>query len=427
VQENKTMSGSSPNRARDEARQRFYQNQRASPQCSTPNALASVTEGEAAAGSPETSAVNSASSLFSTVAPLDSLEAFMNSREEDALGLLSTFTQLTVQDKLKALQQVEGGAFSESDDDGASANSAAPGNAGKRTANAKKNCANSAVLRRRLLEREREHRRLKLQQTKKAERHVDVHNIESADAARPMLSMAHIASVSDADNDGLETMVLEEGTHTGNLVAFFDKGVTDVSTTFDNFFEPIADVAEAAHGMTMSKAAPPPPQPVRPSSSAAMLTLDNILAIDSKEEDGEREGDAPRDVVTHSSPPPCESGMTAPTAEESSEEAVVRRSVHRATSSSSASSPDSSSTSSGGSMVLPGLDDSDVDIAQEGAMRPTRETQRKEATSLDVTADLQQVIAEHDDCVQTFALDPLFDYDADVVGEAFRTAKMWRQ
>lgn len=339
---------------------------------------------------------------------LDGLEAFLNSREEDAVDMLAFFTHLTEQDKTKALEKLEGG-VSENDED-----------IKEKRKGASKPVAQYGELRRRLQERERQQQQQAKQFTT---RHVDVNDPRSNSSNQH--TNVHAAKTSpggDVSHDDLEVVELEEGTHTGNLVAFFDKGVTDVPTSFDNFF---GTESEASHrhdrtaAPTATTVASPPVLEAKAVGGAASspFSLDELLAV----EEAVESSVAVRDAA-------CTTPPSSPTAAKVDGTAAA-----------------SSASSEVGSVELPGLEDEEdekevrgeevSDNATENAGRSSPATQHvvevgekaAQVFAAEVAEGLHAVIAEHNDCVQSFALDPLFDYDADVLGEAFRSGREWRR
>ncbi|KPI90546.1 hypothetical protein ABL78_0306 [Leptomonas seymouri] len=387
------MSGSPFQHVCQEAVHRLYQRQCTSTLAAADNQAESSTPSDP----PYTA------SSFSKDATLDSLEAFLNSHEENALELLATFTQLTEQDKVKTLAQIEGEAPSTDDNNDPSQ---------KSNIASKMPVAKYGELRLRLQEEVRKHRKTAPAQ------HVDVYsNVPQIGTGRNNhAGLPPCAEVEDAE---LETVELEEGTHTGNLVAFFDKGITEVSTSFDCFFgEAAAEAVPAAcsvedHNTGVSVSPPLSSTFNAPGASFELLTLDEILAVDGKE----------------GSAVPFQS--TAPEARACPAEEVHanRENSSRAVDEDQGRESDASSFSLSdvSSVVLPGLDGhDDVNAEALRAQHSARKAER-EALSSEVAAGLHEVIAEHDDCVQAFALDPLFDYNADIFGEAFRTGKAWRQ
>ncbi|KPA81742.1 hypothetical protein ABB37_04032 [Leptomonas pyrrhocoris] len=407
------MSDAPPPHVEGDATQRFYHKQRT---CGEPTVHAAL-----ASCSPHDSL--SASAPFAQDAALDSLEAFLNSREEDALELLATFTQLTEQDKVKALAQLEGEVPSE---DGG--NKSDP--SGASNTPARKPAASYAEVRRRLQERERERQRAEQQQQQQRGKETSVRYVDASNgvsyADTVFTHCAGNPGCVEAEEDVLVTVELGEGTHTGNLVAFFDSGVTDVSTSFDNFFtETAAVVAPAACGGAVHSTGTPTFSPctssrIVPTASCAPLTLDEILAVDCE---GERADSLPKITASKAF---AHRAAEAPQAEIGTE-AVDEGHDNGRGASASTSSSSSSSLSDVSSVSLPGLHDSDDTHVEGVRTQHIAEKTKAEALRFELAADLHEVIAEHDDCVQPFALDPLFDYDADIFGEAFRTERAWRQ
>lgn len=422
------MSDSSLPQGRRDAAQRFYQNQRSFASRSQPAGPADRETVATAASDGAGTSCNVASPHVreDAVDSLDSLAAFLNSREESAVELLAGFTQLTPQDKLKALAQLEGAALSNASD------AAEPGN-GEHKANTRhvtpKPVADYAELHRRLQEQERQQQRT---QQQPARRHVDEHNMPQPFTTQSTSgAVNHDVTACVNNDDDLETLELGDGTRTGNLVVFFEQGVADVSTSFDNYFGVAAESISAArvggtHSCELPSSAVPTSSPAvttapMHNAQSALLTLDEILALDSE---GEQElGMAQK--TSASSPqahtPENEEATPAPHTESGLEVSGDQVSGRRASSSTSSSLTDVSS------VALPGLDDLEDGYAEHASTPPDSKRANISAIDADLAAHLHQVIAEHDDCVQTFALDPLFDYDADVLGEAFRSEKTWRQ
>ncbi|CAJ1013103.1 hypothetical protein Q4I28_008416 [Leishmania naiffi] len=335
------------------------------------------------------------------------LEAFMNSCEEDAVSFIESFLHLTHNDRVTALAKLEG--YEESP----SAVGAAAGNAMPWTC---KSGAPSADLRQPLQQHE-----LLAAQRALAERHaahVQEKSAKLLPLARPThrheselqsldkaISQASVgvspAAVCVAEKEGLETIQLEEGTRTGNLVAFLDKGMTEVLTNFDNFFEMDAPPPRVLFGVSDEPRGGLP----APSSPLPLPTLDEILAVDAEEVEvpATSLSEQPRLSQT-----PCarDTGVTSDALEEGSP--------------SGRESYASSMTSAVESVALPGLQDSCVNLG-------TSDKTFRGTYNADFLAQLQEVFSEEDNYVQSFALDPFFNYDADLLGEAFRAGAAWRQ
>ncbi|XQJ32067.1 hypothetical protein NXY56_008192 [Leishmania guyanensis] len=335
------------------------------------------------------------------------LEAFMNSYEEDAVSFIASFLHLTHNDRVTALAKLEG--YEESP----SAVDAAAGNAVPRAC---KSGAPSADLRQPLQQHE-----LLAAQRALAERHTahvqekyakllslarPTHRYESElqsldKAISPASVGVSYAAVCVAEKEGLETIQLEDGTRTGNLVAFLDKGMTEVLTNFDNFFEMDAPPPRALFGVPEEPRGDLP----TPSSQLPLPTLDEILTVDAEEVE---EPATSLSGQSRLSPTPCarDTGVTSDALEERSP--------------SGRESCASSMTSAEESVALPGLQDSCVNLG-------TPDETFRETYNADFLAQLQEVFSEEDNYVQSFALDPFFNYDADLLGEAFRAGAAWRQ
>ncbi|KAK7201587.1 hypothetical protein NESM_000223100 [Novymonas esmeraldas] len=339
------------------------------------------------------------------------LEAFMNSREEGALEFVAGFLQLSSADKEAALAQIEG-----TDDDGHAAEELC-----ESVPQSEMPVSAHADLRRRLQLHE-----LQTQQAAQAQ-HRAPGVLHSRAEAPPPASRVHrgarrvsrsagigaAAAAAGATDGGaaaplwtgeiagdeLETVEVGEGTHTGNLVTFFNKGVTEVSTSFDNFVD--FDVGRCAplRGSGAEDPIDAAPQVPVPHTH---LTLDEILSVDGvdAEDVSPSRIEGPRVPVTQ----PTEETLSCADLEPHKRRDSDAWSV----------------ASSAESVELPGLED-----AQGGVDCQSIPSQPR-ARLMDVTAQLHDVVEEPDDCVQSFTLDPLFDYDADLFGAAFLSGKKWR-
>ncbi|CAG9584150.1 conserved hypothetical protein [Leishmania major strain Friedlin] len=334
------------------------------------------------------------------------LEAFTNSREEDAVSFVAGFLHLTPSDRVTALAKLE--AHGEVPPAGGAA-------AGNKLLETRMPAATCPELRRRLQQHELQAQQLALADrlSGKAEKvthdwhsvKTRTHSFESGQGSLDDGTSAAPADVPSSptrnrDAEGLETIELEESTRTGVLVAFIDKGVAEVSTRFDNFFDaaasPLASL-DSAQGETRDGVP-------TPSAPHILPTLDEILGLNTEEAE---------DPTT----PPSMKSCFSQTADAGDTGALLNAFEHRPQR--RCESDVSSPTSSVESVALPGLEDARVNL--DGPREASRDTENVEFVS-----KLHDVIAERDNCVQPFTLDPLFDYDADILGEAFRTGAAWR-
>lgn len=344
------------------------------------------------------------------------LEAFLNSREEDAVSFVSGFLQLTPHDRLAALAKLEGADKLRS----RSSNSSGSAGGGAETAAPRGPVSDYGELRNRLqLEGQRAEQR--------AQRSCTSRGSSSSLCSSPAAARHHRHGAAtpgaparplDSEAEDLETVEVGEGTRTGNLVAFFDRGVTSVPTNFDNFFaaaltaaRSVDDIITIGSDTTATElevepetsSTPAPPSQRQP--TASLPTLDEILGLDSDE--------------TDDASPVARVAPSAPAAPN-----VHEQSCHEAENESAGGVEvdawSVASSSSEGSVDLPGLE---AASAAPGPGAPAASGER----NANVAAELQEVIAAPDDCVQTFHLDPLFDYDADALGAAARAGKAWRE
>ncbi|KAG5489761.1 hypothetical protein GH5_00642 [Leishmania sp. Ghana 2012 LV757] len=335
------------------------------------------------------------------------LEAFMNSREEDAVSFLASFLQLTPDDRVFALARLE--AHEET-------SCVAGAAAGKERSDASRQAATFAEVRQRLRNHEVQPKQLALTERHTGDvlqRTVDVPFLEIHQcpcqnrqmrldgATHAVTAKVQCSAACSGEEEGLETIELEEGTRTGNLQAFVDTGVIEMSTNFDNFFDTTA-TPRAAVGDIQDEARDSLPFL---SAQSTLPTLDNILGLDAEE------------VLNPTTPPiekVCLSRRTA------AREPGVKPSEPEMGPASIRESGAPSLTSSMASMSLPGLEDASLNVG-------TSEEVSRCTYSTDFFAKIHEVIAEGDGCVEAFALDPLFDYDIDLLGEALRAGTRWRQ
>ncbi|KAG5465181.1 hypothetical protein LSCM4_00634 [Leishmania orientalis] len=335
------------------------------------------------------------------------LEAFMNSREEDAVSFLASFLQLTPDDRVLALARLE--AHEE-------ASCVAGAAAGKERSDACKQAATLAEVRQRLRNHEAPAKQLELAECHTEDvlqRTVDMPFLEIHQrpcqnrqmrldgAPHAVSAKVQCSTACSGEEEGLETIELEEGTRTGGLQAFVDTGVVEVTTNFDNFFDTTA-TPRAAVGDLQDEARDSLPLL---SAECTLPTLDNILGLDAEE------------VLDPSTPPLEKVGLSRRTA---ACEPGVKPSEPEMRRASRRESGAPSLTSSMASMALPGLEDASLNVG-------TPEEVSRCTYSTDFFAKIHEVIAEGDGCVEAFALDPLFDYDIDLLGKALRAGTRWRQ
>ncbi|CAC9552845.1 hypothetical protein conserved [Leishmania donovani] len=334
------------------------------------------------------------------------LEAFINSREEDAVSFVAGFLHLTPSDRVTALAKLE------AREEVSPAGDAAAGNELSETRMPAATCAEQL---RRLQQHELQAKQLALVERLSGEAQKanhDYHSVKTrthsfASGQRPLDDDTSAAPAGvkssptrNGDAEGLETIELDEGTRTGILVAFIDTGVTEVSTHFDNFF----DVAATPLAPLVSAQGEARDGVPTPSAPRILPTLDKILGLDTEE-------------VEDPTKPPSGKSCLSQTADASDTGALMNAFEHRPQS--RRERDVSSPTSSIESVALPGLEDACVNL--DGPREASRDTENVEFVS-----KLHEVIAERDNCVQPFTLDPLFDYDADILGEAFCTGAAWR-
>lgn len=335
------------------------------------------------------------------------LEVFMNSHEEDAVSFVAGFLHLTPSDRVTALAKLEGhGEVSPAGD-------AAAGNELSET---RMTAATWAELRRRLQQHELQTHQLALAECHSGDAqkaNQDWHSLktrtQSFESGQRPLDADTLPAPADVqssptrngDAEELETIELEESTRTGILVAFIDKGVAEVSTHFDNFFDAAATPrapVDSAQGETRDGVP-------TPSAPRILPTLDTILGLNTEE-------------VEVPTTPPSGKSCVSQTADAGDTGALPNAFEHRPRS--RGESDVSSPTSSVESVALPGVEDPCVNL--DDPCEATRDTQ-----NVDLATKLYEVIAESDNCVQPFTLDPFFDYDADILGKAFRSGAAWRR
>ncbi|GET93694.1 hypothetical protein, conserved [Leishmania tarentolae] len=321
------------------------------------------------------------------------LEAFMNSPEEDAVSFVEGFLHLTSGDRVTALAKLEN--HGEPSPDGNAV-------AGNPLWEATIPAATRAELQGRLRRHEAQAHQLALAESHTGDEQRSNNDCRPLQDGMPAEAATGGSSVTwNGDVEGLETIEWAEGTRTGVLIAFMDRGVKEVSTHFDNFFDTDASPNTPFASAQNEEWASVPP----PSVTGILPTLDKILGLDTEE--GE-------DATT----PPSRKACLLQTADATDSGALLNELEQQAHSRSESNS--SSLTSSVESVALPGLEDICVDS----------EATRKSSGGIehiDVFAQLHEVIAECDNCVQPFTLDPLFDYDAEILGETFLSGAAWRQ
>ncbi|KAG5465920.1 hypothetical protein CUR178_00635 [Leishmania enriettii] len=335
------------------------------------------------------------------------LEAFMNSREEDAKSFLASFLHLTPDDRVLALARLE--AHEET-------SCVAGASAGTERSDARKQAATSAEVRQRLRNHEVQATQLALTERHTADvlqRTVDVPLLEIHQrpfknrqmhldgAPHAVTAKMQSCAACSGEEEGLETVELEEGTRTGNLQAFVDTGVMEVSTNFDNFFDTTASPRAAMLDLQDEARDSLP----LPSAECTLPTLDSILGLDAE---------GMLDPPT----PPLEKVCLLPRT--AACEPGVKPSEPEMPPASRRESGAPSLTSSMTSIALPGLED-----ASSNADTP--EVVSRCTCSADFFAKIHEAIVEGDGCVEAFGLDPLFDYDIDLLGEALRAGTRWRQ
>ncbi|KAG5464443.1 hypothetical protein LSCM1_00630 [Leishmania martiniquensis] len=335
------------------------------------------------------------------------LEAFMNSREENAVSFVASFLQLTQDDRVTALARLE-------DEEGT--RSAFSTIAAKERSDPSKLAVAVAELRQRLQGHE-----VRAEQCALAERQPSSTAPRNAEGPYSVIHQrpfnkghrlcdgtasaetveAQSAAAWNGGEEEVETIALEEGTRTGSLLAFLRTGAMDVPTSFDNFFDTAA-APRAAMGNLPEKARDL--LSVHP-APGTLPTLDSILGLDTEE---------PVDPTAPSCEKMCCWRTTAASEIDVTLHAPEQRPLRRG------GSTVSSLTSSAESVELPGLEDASLSKDAHGKASLS-------AYRTDVFAQMQEVIEYCDSCVEAFVLDPLFDYDADLLGEAFCSGARWRQ
>lgn len=205
-----------------------------------------------------------------------------------------------------------------------------------------------------------------------------------------------------ADMDDVELVELShcDEVRTGTMVGFWtNHWMAPVSTTFDNFIE---DGAPGGSGAS-EKGVGSMTGVEEPCANRPPPSLDDFLGLDSEKED-----------YTHNID---DTGTVAP-AQLVAE--CPRDPDPRIDAESIASSMSSE-------VALPGLEDlpcEEVSTKKEGEVELIMLSRYADPVS---RAVLDGVREETDDCVHSFALDPTFDYDADLLGPALRLQKAWRR
>ncbi|KAG5490754.1 hypothetical protein JKF63_00876 [Porcisia hertigi] len=331
------------------------------------------------------------------------LEAFVNSREEDAVSFVSSFLHLTPNDRVNALAKLE------AHQELPPPVNAEAGDVGWQNP---RPAASFTELHQRLQRHEAQVRRRALEEVHsrdvEEERSEPLSSIKSPkqiSTRRWPLNAKLQATSADAkpwvtahgEEEELEIVKLGDETRTGNIVAFVEGYATEVPTSFDNFVDTAAASCTLQDDSDVSV-------PI-PLSRGSLPTLDEILSVDDNKTQKKAEV-------------PLESPRSSQTGAPSVTEATLKTLEQHPHSPSGSTA---SRRSSVDSFALPGLlEDAPVNFQLHYDVFP-------DTPNTGLLAELKEVIAEENNCVEPFTLDPLFDYDADVLGKAFRAGTAWRR